>query len=119
VYSRIYAVIAMIPEGRVATYGQVAMLAGLPGHARQVGYALAASGGIEGLPWHRVINARGEISPRGRGDADQRQRILLINEGVEFDSYGRAALARFRWRPEVDGRRPGAAADPGTRNDAT
>ena len=59
-YSRIYGVVREIPEGRVATYGQVAALAGPPGHARQVGYALHAIND-DGVPWHRVINAKGEI----------------------------------------------------------
>ena len=61
-YSRIYAVVRRIPRGRVATYGQVAELAGLPGHARQVGYALHALPRGTTVPWHRVLNARGALS---------------------------------------------------------
>ena len=63
-YARIYAVVRRIPRGFVATYGQVAALAGLAGHARQVGYALHALAGDSPLPWQRVVNARGEVSPR-------------------------------------------------------
>src|SRR5262245_56163653 len=60
-YRRIYAVVERIPRGRVATYGHVARLAGMAGHARQVGYALHALRPDEPVPWHRVINARGEV----------------------------------------------------------
>jgi methylated-DNA-protein-cysteine methyltransferase-like protein len=87
-----------IPRGRVATYGQVATLAGLDGHARQVGYALHSLPDRIDVPWHRVINARGEISPRSAGDSHELQRMLLEAEGVEFDLAGRVALNRYRWR---------------------
>jgi len=96
-YQRIYAVVARIPRGCVATYGQVAQLAGLPGQARLVGYALSACGGA--LPWQRVVNARGRISPRGDGNGEEIQRQLLESEGVRFDEGGRIPLARYRWRP--------------------
>ena len=62
--ARIYEVVERIPHGRVATYGQVAALAGAPRHARQVGYALYDLPSGQSLPWHRVINAKGEVSPR-------------------------------------------------------
>lgn len=87
-----------IPRGRVATYGQVAALAGLPRQPRLVGYALHALRG-ERVPWQRVINARGEISPRALPGAEAGQRPLLEDEGVDFDSRGRVSLARFQWRP--------------------
>jgi methylated-DNA-protein-cysteine methyltransferase-like protein len=90
-------VVALIPRGRVTTYGQIAALAGMPGQARQVGYALAALEGDIDVPWHRVINARGEISKRSSVEAEQRQRSLLEGEGVRFDSNGRVALPRFGW----------------------
>jgi methylated-DNA-protein-cysteine methyltransferase-like protein len=98
-YTRIYAVTRQIPRGRVATYGQVALLAGLPGHARQVGYALHAMATDEGVPWHRVINSRGEVSERSNPGADAAQRVFLEREGVVFDAAGRVDLARFQWRP--------------------
>jgi alkylated DNA nucleotide flippase Atl1/3-methyladenine DNA glycosylase AlkD len=99
---KIYAVIRRIPPGRVATYGQVAALAGLPGHARQVGQALRESPeGLE-LPWQRVINAKGEVSPRGDlGLAEGLQRHLLEEEGVVFDRRGRIDLDRFNWDPDA------------------
>ena len=97
-YERIYAVVRRIPKGRVATYGQVAALAGLPGHARQVGYALHNLPDNSNVPWHRVINAKGEVSRRSEPGYDFIQRDLLVGEGVTFDQAGRVALARFRWR---------------------
>ncbi|MGE5231428.1 MAG: MGMT family protein [Deltaproteobacteria bacterium] len=99
-YRRIYAVVRRIPRGRVATYGQVAALAGLPGHARQVGYALHALPCGTRLPWHRVINAKGEVSRRRRPGDELSQRLLLEREGIRFDARGRVALARLRWSPQ-------------------
>lgn len=97
-YRRIYTVVRRIPRGRVATYGQIAGLAGLPGHARQVGYALHALPSHSRVPWHRVINARGEVSPRADGER-LTQQMLLEDEGVEFDVRGRLKLDRFQWKP--------------------
>ena len=99
-YRRIWAVVARIPRGRVATYGQVAALAGRPGHARQAGYALhALPDDAAGVPWHRVINAKGEVSPRAEPGGEGLQRAMLEAEGVEFDARGRVDLKRFRWEP--------------------
>lgn len=97
-YARIYAVVRRIPRGRVATYGQVAELAGVPGHARQVGYALHALPSATALPWHRVINAAGGVSLRSSPGAELTQRQLLEDEGIEFDLRGRVRLAKVRWR---------------------
>jgi methylated-DNA-protein-cysteine methyltransferase related protein len=98
-YERIYAVVRKIPSGRVATYGQVAALAGLPGHARQVGYALHALPDHSTVPWHRVVNAQGRISLRGaQSGSDLPQRFRLEAEGVAFDGGGRIALARYGWK---------------------
>jgi methylated-DNA-protein-cysteine methyltransferase-like protein len=97
-YEKIYEVVRRIPRGRVATYGQVAELAGLEGHARQAGYALHALPAKSNVPWHRVINARGEISLRRGSDASELQRLLLLAEGVQFDDQGRISLALFRWK---------------------
>ena len=98
-YQRIYAVIRRIPRGRVATYGQVAALAGLPGCARQVGYALHALNADTAVPWQRVINARGEVSLRSHSAASCIQRQLLESEGLEFDARGRVDLRSRKWRP--------------------
>lgn len=97
-YQQIYAVVRRIPRGRVATYGQVAALAGLAGHARQVGYALHALPGGTTVPWHRVINARGEVSPRSVPGPELSQRMLLEQEGVRFDLRGRVDLRASGWR---------------------
>ena len=86
-----------IPRGRVATYGQVAELAGLAGHARQVGYALHALHDGSALPWHRVVNASGAISLRSVPGFELEQRIRLEAEGVIFNARGRVPLARYRW----------------------
>src|SRR5438876_11965493 len=96
-YRRIYDVVSRIPRGRVATYGQVARLAGLPRQARLVGYALHALPAGSAVPWQRVVNAQGGIStPDGH---DGRQRRLLKKEGIRFDARGRIPLATFQWRP--------------------
>jgi len=100
-YDRIYAVVRRIPRGRVATYGQVAELAGLPGHARQVGYALHALREEHDLPWHRVINAQGRVSERSAPGWDDVQRQLLEREGIRFDVSGRMQLADHRWKPRI------------------
>ena len=100
-YERIYAVVLRIPRGRVATYGQVARLAGFPNHARLAGYALHALPGRSPVPWHRVVNARGEVIPRRDGsEHDHLQRLMLEREKVRFDHRGRISLAKFRWRPD-------------------
>ena len=96
--ARIYDVVARIPRGRVATYGQVAALAGAPRHARQVGYALYDLPAGSDLPWHRVINARGEVSPRSEPGWEGFQRQLLEAEGIEF-RRGRVDLGSYRWEP--------------------
>lgn len=97
--SRIYTVVARIPKGKVATYGQVAALAGFPRHARQVGYALAALED-ERLPWHRVMNAKGEVSPRAIPGVEHLQRKRLEKEGVRFNRMGKVALSRCQWNPK-------------------
>lgn len=98
VYDRYYDVVRRIPPGRVTTYGTVATLAGLPGRARQVGYAMAALSDDSDVPWHRVINARGEVSARSGSSAGEKiQRALLLDEGVHFDERGRADLEAYGW----------------------
>jgi methylated-DNA-protein-cysteine methyltransferase-like protein len=94
----ICAVIRRIPKGWVATYGQVAAMAGLPRRARLVGHVLLHLDPATKIPWHRVVNAKGEVSyslSRNGGDAVQRR--LLEKEGIEFDDKNRFNLERFRW----------------------
>ena len=93
---RIWQVVAAIPPGAVASYGQVAELAGLPGGARRVGRCLARLPDGSRLPWHRVVNASGGISLRG--SAGKRQRRRLEDEGVRFGA-DRVDMARCRWNP--------------------
>jgi len=98
VYRKIYAVVRRIPRGRVATYGQVAKLAGLPGRARQVGYAMYALPRGTRVPWQRVINAAGRVSRRRVPGAELTQRMLLEREGVRFGPAGRISLTTFGWQ---------------------
>lgn len=98
-YARIYAVIKRIPPGCVATYGQIADIARASG-PRQVGYALNGLPDGHDVPWHRVINAKGEVSPRAKPGWVKLQQTLLEEEGVGFDDRGRVSLERFRWDSE-------------------
>ena len=114
-YDRIYAVVRRIPKGRVATYGQVAEVAGLEGRARMVGYALSRLPSGNRLPWHRVINAEGRVSRRSTEIAEEDQRQLLEAEGVQLDRHGTVDLGRYRWRPRgvasrYGGKRPSSLA---------
>jgi len=103
-YQAIYAIVVRIPFGFVATYGQIALLAGYPGCARQAGYALAALENNSSIPWHRVVNARGCISPRSNdGLGGLAQRSLLEAEDVCFDDRERIDLKRFQWRVVMSG----------------
>jgi methylated-DNA-protein-cysteine methyltransferase-like protein len=97
-YERIYNLVARIPPGRVATYGQIARLVG-GCTAHMVGYAMAGlPEGREDVPWQRVINRMGKVSPHGQGFGSLVQRQLLEEEGVEFDARGRIDLERYGWR---------------------
>lgn len=97
--ARVWAVVSAIPAGRVATYKQVAALAHIegPSGARQVGYALAALPAGSEVPWHRVVNVKGSISPRGDGNWSHEQYDRLALEGVAFDAMGRIDLSRYEW----------------------
>jgi methylated-DNA-protein-cysteine methyltransferase-like protein len=94
IYQRIYATIRQIPRGKVATYGQVAEITG-GCTARMVGYALAALKSGMDIPWQRVINYKGKISPHGFGYGSALQRQLLVEEGALFDEKDRIDLEKF------------------------
>ncbi len=94
---RVVRIIKRIPRGKVASYGQIAALAGEPAGARQVARLLHTLSEAEGLPWHRVVSSRGTISLPGAGGEIQRD--LLEQEGVEFGLGGRVDLDRCQWRP--------------------
>lgn len=98
-YDQIYAIVRQIPAGQVATYGQIAELANLPRQARLVGYALFRTP-TDDIPWHRVINAKGEISesPWRMGN-DDLQRSRLEAEGIQFTN-DKVNLRQYRWQPQ-------------------
>lgn len=100
-FKKIWEVIAGIPDGCVLNYGEVARLAGLPGRARLVGKALGYAPKKLQLPWHRVVNAKGEISFPSGSQNHRRQRELLEEEGVEFEN-GRINLKRFGPKQTLD-----------------
>ena len=100
-YHRIYRVIRHIPKGRVATYGVVARLAGRPGAARTVGWALSALGEDSDVPWWRVLNVSGRISLAAQHHSAVVQRALLLREGVKFAPGGTVNLAVFGWPAEA------------------
>lgn len=102
-YNAIYAIVRQIPKGKVATYGQIAALANMAGQARLVGYALYRVTHDLEVPWHRVINAKGEISqsPFRHGD-DDLQRSLLEQEGIQFSLEGKISLQTYLWRPQAE-----------------
>ncbi|MGK3142692.1 MGMT family protein [Pantoea sp. C2G6] len=93
---RIWQIVAAIPQGCVATYGDVAQLAGSPRAARQVGGVLSRLPPDSTLPWHRVVNRHGHISLQG--DSLLRQRDALEAEGIEVSDEGQLDLAKYRWR---------------------
>ncbi len=99
-YQRIYQVIKKIPKGRLATYGQIALLAGIGRQPRRVGYALNILPEDKKIPWHRVINAQGEISRRPEIGCMELQRTLLEKEGIIFDHHAQISLHRFQWKPK-------------------
>ena len=96
VYEWILVVVSEIPRGRVATYGQVAWIVGAPS-PRMTGHALAGLPEDTKVPWQRVVNHRGGLSPRGDPMATDSQRERLTEEGIEFLPDGRIDLARFGW----------------------
>ena len=101
-YDRIYTIVSQIPPGKVATYGQIADLAQLYGQARLVGYALHRLDPQSPVPWHRVINAKGEISYSAlRRGNDYQQRSRLESEGIQFDRSGKIDLRVYLWQPSV------------------
>ncbi len=107
--ARVLDLVGRIPSGRVMTYGQLALLAGTPGAARQVGFILSGLASPQGagrdLPWQRVINARGGVSTDKLGFGEV-QRSLLEREGVAFGPDGRCELERWQWWPEGESQEP-------------
>jgi len=98
IYSRIYSFVKKIPRGHVATYGQIARLAEIPGHARQVGYALHSMPDDSGIPWHRVVDRMGRIRIPSNPLARSMQRTFLEAEGVTFGMDESIDLKRYQWK---------------------
>jgi methylated-DNA-protein-cysteine methyltransferase-like protein len=96
IFPRVYALLATVPPGKAVSYGEIARGLGMPHGARVVGWAMRRC--PEGLPWHRVVNARGEISQRGIGEGEEIQRALLEDEGVAFRIDGRIDMQVYGWR---------------------
>jgi len=94
-FSRVYTLVCQIPRGHVATYGQIARALGAPHAARTVGWAMRAC--PDNVPWHRVVNARGEISLR-RTAGYHEQRARLSAEGVRFNRAGKIDLQKYGWK---------------------
>ena len=100
-YDAVYRAVGRIPKGRVATYGQIAMLCGNPRASRAVGWALHQNPMPGVIPCHRVVNREGRMAPAFAFGGPEIQRGLLEEEGVPFLPDGRADLARALWRPSA------------------
>ena len=96
-FERVYQLVRQVPPGKVTSYGAVARMLGNPNGARTVGWALNSIPEGSDVPWHRVINARGAISPRSAQSIADLQRALLEDEGIEFDEDGGVDWERFGW----------------------
>ena len=94
-FDKIYEVVKNIPKGRVATYGQVALLAGNPRWARVVGYALHVNPEPGTIPCHRVVNREGKVAPGFAFGGEGVQRQLLESEGIVFETDGRIDLEKY------------------------
>jgi len=98
-FERVWSIAAKVPRGKVTTYGAIARALGSPGAARTVGWAMRAAPAGAGLPWHRVVNATGELSPEEAFGGPGVQRLLLESEGVTFDVQGYVDMKRHLWIP--------------------
>ena len=99
-YEKIYDIVKQIPRGTVATYGQVAALAGNKRWARVVGYALHVNPDPEGIPWYRVVNREGRVSEAFAFGGENRQIGLLEADGIEVKD-GCVDLSKYQWRKEI------------------
>jgi len=100
-FESVWAMVAHIPEGKVATYGQIAAMLGNPRAARTVGWAMHATRNRD-IPWQRVVNAKGRISTDCGEHSPDLQRLLLESEEIHFDGHDRINLQRFQWRPSLE-----------------
>ena len=100
-YHQIHEIIRLIPQGKVATYGQIAEIVG-GCTARIVGYATSAIPVDSDIPWQRVINYKGKISSRSGSSGELLQQELLEGEGIQFDRLGKTNLKYYRWNGETE-----------------
>ena len=100
--SQILKIVSSIPHGHVASYGQVALMAGMPRGARQVGWILNQLPTETDVPWWRVINNTGRITIKGSWADSELQKSLLESEGIEVENLGEIEIEKYRWRPDVD-----------------
>lgn len=98
-FQKVYEAVKTIPRGKVCSYGQVALMTGHPGAARQVGWALSSLPTKNDVPWHRVINAQGRVSLKGRGEIADVQKLILESEGVVFDINDKVDMEEFQFLP--------------------
>lgn len=100
-FQKVYDIVEQIPAGCVATYGQIALLAGSPRAARQVGYAVSHSPQDRNLPCHRVVNRYGDLAPNHVFGSQQYQKGLLLDEGISFLPDGKIDLKQHIWNPNL------------------
>ncbi len=98
--SRVIKVIKNIPEGKVASYGQIAAMVGIPRAARQVGWILNKSNHTLNLPWWRVINNSGRITIKGSEFSVEDQKTFLLAEKVEVSDRFEVDMTKYRWNPD-------------------
>lgn len=98
-FERVWNIVALVPEGRVTTYGAIARALGSPGAARTVGWAMRAAPASRYLPCHRVVRATGDLSPGDAFGGSGIQRSMLEQEGIRFDAHGRVDIAHCCWVP--------------------
>jgi methylated-DNA-protein-cysteine methyltransferase-like protein len=101
-FDKVWRLVAHIPSGKVASYGQIAALLGNPRAARTVGWALHSTPAHLDIPWHRVINSKGRISTDCGEHSPDLQRRLLELEDIEFDTKDYIDMARFQWQPDIE-----------------
>ncbi len=106
VFEKIYEIVKQIPEGKVATYGMIAQLAGNPRWARVVGYALHVNPEPGVIPCHRVVSRTGSLSPAFAFGGENRQKQLLLKEGVSFQEDDKVNLERCLWNGLKEGETP-------------
>ena len=98
VFDKIYETVKRIPRGKVATYGQIALLSGNPRWARVVGYALHQNKNPDTIPCYRVVRKDGSLAEGFAFGGEEVQRQMLMCDGIEFDENGRVIMAKYLWK---------------------